>query len=152
GIDSVANYFDLIAGTSVGGIIALGLGLGLTSRQMADFFVTKGPTIFPTYLIPSWVRLLFTGHDRYRQENLRKALEDVFKSRTLGESRVRLLIPAFDATNADIHIYKTAHHERLGMDYRLTAVEIAMATAAAPTYFPSYDSERRITLVDGGIW
>jgi len=51
-----------------------------------------------------------------------------------------------------IHIYKTAHHERLGMDYRLTAVEVAMATAAAPTYFPAYDSQHCITLVDGGIW
>jgi uncharacterized protein len=104
GIDSVANYSDLIAGTSVGGIIALGLGIGLTARKMADFFVSEGPKIFPRYLIPSLIRLLFTGRDRYRPEHLRKALENVFKSRTLSESRVRLLIPAFDATNADIHM------------------------------------------------
>jgi uncharacterized protein len=62
------------------------------------------------------------------------------------------LIPAFDATQADIHIYKTAHQARLGMDYRLSAIEVAMATAAAPTYFPAYDSKHCIALVDGGIW
>ena len=38
------------------------------------------------------------------------------------------------------------------MDYRVTALEVAMATAAAPTYFPAYDSKKCITLVDGGIW
>jgi hypothetical protein len=92
------------------------------------------------------------GMDRYEPGKLRKVLEEVFRNKTLGESRVRLLIPSFDATRADIHIYKTAHDERLGMDYKLRAVEVAMATAAAPTYFPGYDSSHCITLVDGGIW
>jgi patatin-like phospholipase/acyl hydrolase len=151
-LKSVANYFDLIAGTSVGGIIALGLGLGLTAQEMADFFVKQGPGIFPHHAIPTSTLRLLWGHERYKPDRLREALQKVFGAKTLAESRVRLLIPSFDATQADIHIYKTAHHERLGMDYRLTAVEVAMATAAAPTYFPAYDSKHCITLVDGGIW
>lgn len=151
-LQSVGNYFDLIAGTSVGGIIALGLGLGLTGRSMADFFVNRGPDIFPQHAIPRSTLRLLCGGERYDPTHLRKALEDVFSSQTLAESQVRLLIPAFNATQADIHIYKTAHHERLGMDYRVTALEVAMATAAAPTYFPAYDSKNCITLVDGGIW
>ena len=152
GLKSVANYFDLIAGTSVGGIIALGLGLGLTAQEMADFFVKQGPSIFPHHAIPTSTLRLLWGHERYKPDRLREALQKVFGAKTLADSRVRLLIPSFDATQADIHIYKTAHHERLGMDYRLTAVEVAMATAAAPTYFPAYDSKHGITLVDGGIW
>src|SRR5437879_8799197 len=151
-VRSVADYFDLIAGTSIGGIIALGLGLGLTAHEMSEFFSSKGPGIFPQHVIPrSTLRLIF-GRERYKPDDLRNALQEQFGSRTLADSRARLLIPAFDATQADIHIYKTAHHERLGMDYRLTAVEVAMATAAAPTYFPVYDSKHCITLVDGGIW
>jgi patatin-like phospholipase/acyl hydrolase len=67
-------------------------------------------------------------------------------------SQVRLLIPSFDANKADIHIYKTAHSERLMMDCRVEAVEGAMATAAAPTYFPAYDSKTNIAFVDGGLW
>jgi patatin-like phospholipase/acyl hydrolase len=152
GLKSVANYFDLIAGTSVGGIIALGLGLGLTAQEMADFFVKQGPSIFPEHVIPTSTLRLLWGHERYRPDPLREALQRVFGEKTLADSRVRLLIPSFDATQADIHIYKTAHHQRLGVDYRLTAVEVAMATAAAPTYFPAYDSKHCITLVDGGIW
>src|ERR1700690_3136583 len=95
-IRSVANFFDLIAGTSVGGIIALGLGLGLTASEMTNFFVSQGPGIFPRNSLPTSGFRLFFGGERYRPEPLRKALEDVFKARTLSESKVRLLIPAFD--------------------------------------------------------
>lgn len=151
-LSSVADYFDLIAGTSIGGIIAIGLGLGLNARELAEFFVEQGPDIFPHQIIPTGVMRLLWGRERYKPERLNRALEQVFKDRKFGESRVRLLIPAFDAMRADIHIYKTAHHQRLEVDYRLTAVEVGMATAAAPTYFPAYDSEHCITLVDGGIF
>jgi len=149
---SIANYFDLIAGTSVGGIIAVGLGLGLSAQQMAEFLLRDGPNIFPHSPFPTSTLRLVCGMERYSPDHLRRALERVFGSKTLADSTVRLLIPSFDATKADIHIYKTAHHERLGMDYRLTAVEVAMATAAAPTYLPAYDSKHCITLVDGGLW
>ena len=150
-IDSVGNYFDLIAGTSVGGIIALALGLGLSAREITAFLIEHGPDIFPRTRARSSFRLL-CGRDRYKPDRLRKALEDVFSSKILADARVRLLIPAFDADQGDIHIYKTAHSERLGMDYRLTAVEVAMATAAAPTYFPAYDSNHHVTFLDGGLW
>lgn len=83
-LDSIANYFDLIAGTSVGGIIALGLGLGLTAGTMTDFFVNEGPRIFPRHAIPtSTLRLLF-GVQRYRPDHLREALEKVFGLKMLG--------------------------------------------------------------------
>ena len=45
---SVANYFDLIVGTSTGGIIALGLGAGLRASEMRDLYVERGREIFPT--------------------------------------------------------------------------------------------------------
>jgi patatin-like phospholipase/acyl hydrolase len=148
---SVADYFDLIAGTSAGGIIALGLGLGLTAREMTDFFVKQGSEIFP----PSRMKRNFrfwAGKERYTPDNLRRILESVFGERTLAESKSRLLIPSFDTNRGDIYIYKTAHNERLGMDYRMTAVEVALATSAAPTYFRSHVTADCVALVDGGIW
>jgi patatin-like phospholipase/acyl hydrolase len=42
----VADHFDLIAGTSTGSIIALGLALGLRAEDMLDFYVERGPDIF----------------------------------------------------------------------------------------------------------
>ncbi len=150
GLTSVAQYFDLVAGTSVGGILALGLGLGMTARDMTEFLVTLGPGVFPPGNTPT-LRLLL-GFDRYDPGPLRNALAKVFGKKTLADSHVRLLIPSFDATKADIHIYKTAHSKRLMMDYRVEAVEVAMATAAAPTYFPAYESNKKLMLVDGGVW
>ena len=135
GITSAAQYFDLIAGTSVGGILALGLGLGFTAHQLTEFLVSLGPGIFPPTSKPT-LRLLL-GLDRYNPAPLRSALSELFGKKTLADSQVRLLIPSFDANKADIHIYKTAHSNRLMMDYRVEAVEVAMATAAAPTYFPA---------------
>lgn len=150
GLTSVAQYFDLVAGTSVGGILALGLGLGMTARDMTEFLVTLGPGVFPPGNAPT-VRLLL-GFDRYNPRALRSALSAVFGKKTLADSQIRLLIPSFEASKADIHIYKTAHSKRLMMDYRVEAVEVAMATAAAPTYFPAYESDNNLTLVDGGVW
>jgi patatin-like phospholipase/acyl hydrolase len=152
GIDSVANYFDLIAGTSVGGIIALGLGLGFNARALLDFFNANGSVIFPSSFVPTSTVRLWFGGERYSPAPLRKALEETFGNKTLGDSKVRLLIPSFDATSADIHVYKTRHNPRLRTDHTLKAVDVAMATAAAPTYFSGYDSQQSITLVDGGVW
>jgi len=149
-LSSVARHFDLIAGTSVGGIIALALGLGSSARDILDFFVRSGPDIFPPGQIPT-LRLLL-GLERYKPQRLRTALAEILGTKTLGASCVRLLIPAFDATKGDIHIYKTAHSRRLMVDYKVPALEVAMATAAAPTYFPAYDSSEHVTLVDGGVW
>ena len=152
GVDSVSNYFDLVAGTSVGGIIALGLGLGMNARDLLEFFNKKASAIFPTGFIPASTARFWFGGERYSPEPLRRALHETFGDKTLGDSKVRLLIPSFDATSADIHVYKTRHNPRLRTDHALKAVDVAMATAAAPTYFPGYDSQHSITLVDGGVW
>src|SRR5437660_1446851 len=92
GISSVARYFDLIAGTSVGGILALGLGLGLSATDLTRFFVKLGPSVFPHGQTPT-LRLLL-GLEKYKPHKLRDALKELFGARTLGESQVRLLIPS----------------------------------------------------------
>lgn len=146
----VADYFDLIVGTSTGGIIALGLGLGLSARQVLDFYSEHGPRIFAGNRRVKGVRGLMRA--KYDPQPLRAALEQVFGSRRLGDSRTRLVIPSFDLETGVIHVYKTAHHQRFVTDYKIPAVEVAMATAAAPTYFPTFRSAAGVPLVDGGIW
>ena len=44
--DTIAGYFDLVVGTSTGGIIALGLGLGLSANEILSFYANRGPKIF----------------------------------------------------------------------------------------------------------
>jgi uncharacterized protein len=143
----VSNFFDLIAGTSTGGIIALALGLGLRAGEVLEFYERHGPAIFPRRS-PLWL----VGPTKYKSEPLRQALEETFGSKRLGDSNRRLLIPSFNATTGKIHIYKTAHHPRLQVDFKVPAVDVALATSAAPFYFPPHRSGDDVVLIDGGIW
>ena len=76
----------------------------------------------------------------------------VFGDKRLGDSKKRLVIPSLNLENGEVHIYKTAHHPRLETDYKESAVDVAMATASAPTYFPTHRSIAGIPLIDGGLW
>jgi patatin-like phospholipase/acyl hydrolase len=146
----VAEHFDLIVGTSTGGIIALGLGLGLTAQEILSFYETRGPDIFRGRRL--WRLLRQVRYAKYDREPLELALREVFGDRRLGESKTRLVVPALNLETGEVHVYKTSHHERFVMDYKLPVVEVALATAAAPTYFPTYRSAAGIPLVDGGMW
>lgn len=61
-------------------------------------------------------------------------------------------MPSLNLENGEVYIYKTAHHPRLERDYKERAVDVALATSAAPTYFPTYRSSAGTPLVDGGVW
>jgi hypothetical protein len=83
---------------------------------------------------------------------LKQALIDVFGDRRLGESKKRLVIPALNIETGEVHVWKTSHHPRLEMDYKCKAVEVALSTAAAPTFFPTYVADSGTPLIDGGMW
>lgn len=89
---------------------------------------------------------------KYRATALEAALRRAFGDHALGDSQTRLLIPAFEPIRREVHVFKTAHHERFTTDWQVPAVDVALATAAAPTYFPSRTIEGGIGLLDGGLW
>ena len=70
----------------------------------------------------------------------------------MGESLTRLVIPSLNLESGEVHVYKTAHHARFEHDYRERAVDVALATTAAPSYFPAQRSSSGLPLVDGGVW
>ncbi len=148
--DRIGNYFDLIVGTSTGGIIALGLGLGLSAQDILAFYEESGPEIFGGNRLVKTVRWL--GVSKYSDRPLKEALESVFGDRRLGESANRLVVPSLNLENGEVYIYKTAHNPRFERDYKEKAVDVALATAAAPTYFPTHRSAAGTPLVDGGVW
>jgi hypothetical protein len=51
-----------------------------------------------------------------------------------------------------VYVFKTAHHPRFEVDHKRSAVDVALATAAAPTYFPAHALADDALLVDGGVW
>ncbi len=145
----VADYFDLIAGTSTGGIIALGLGLGLSAGDMLDLYKIYGARIFPPRRYLGVMRFI---RAKYSYLPLRAALITAFGARRLGESRKRLLIPSLNLAAERVHIYKTSHHPKLVHDYKMPVVEVALATVAAPTYFPIHLSPDGLPYIDGSLW
>lgn len=146
----VGEYFDLIVGTSTGGILALGLGAGISARQLLAFYEKFGPEIFAGNSLSRWLRnFRFAKYDR---KPLNAALSETFGERRLGESRTRLVIPSVNLLTGEVHIYKTAHHSRLATDYKEKVVDVAMATSAAPTFFPTHVSAAGVPLIDGGTY
>ena len=148
--DNIANYFDLIVGTSTGGIIALGLGLGLSAKEILAFYEESGPRIFSGNRPLRWLR--WFGISKYNKVPLREALVVCFGEQKLGDSKKRLVIPSLNLENGEVYIYKTAHHPRLQRDYKVEAVEVGLATSAAPTYFPTHRAATGTPLIDGGVW
>ncbi len=146
----VSDHFDLIVGTSTGGIIALGLGLGFSAQEILDFYERFGPDIFKGNGVVRFLRSICWS--KYSSNKLRESLEEKFGDRKLGESKNRLVIPALNLETGEVHVYKTSHNERLKRDYKEKAVTVAMATSAAPTYFPTFRSPFGAPLVDGGLW
>lgn len=145
----LVDHFDLIAGTSTGGIIALGLGMGLSAREILSFYEVDGPSIFKR---TPWSFLRQIGMAKYNPKPLHEALGRVYGDRRLGESLTRLMIPSLDLETGEVHVFKTAHHDRFVRDYKERVVDVALATAAAPTYFPTHTLEEGVPLIDGGMW
>jgi patatin-like phospholipase/acyl hydrolase len=152
----IVDHFDLIAGTSTGGIIALGLGLGLPAKDILKFYQEHGPRIFPNV---GWARkkLLSVRHffrPKYAQGALQIALQQVFQDKKLGHAKTRLLITTYDAIAGRIFLIKTAHHELFKYDYQQSAVEVALATSAAPTFFDfaEFEGHEKALYLDGGVW
>jgi predicted acylesterase/phospholipase RssA len=144
----ITQYFDLIAGTSTGGIIAIGLGAGLRPRDIVEFYAKWGHRIFRKQRLRTGFGL---WRRKYGSEARRQALTEVLGDRTLGDSLCRLVIPAYDLGADGVYIFKTPHNTKLKRDWKERLVDVAMATSAAPTYFPA-TSLGGIRLVDGGIW
>ncbi|WP_285905106.1 CBASS cGAMP-activated phospholipase [Pseudodesulfovibrio pelocollis] len=155
--EPIVDYFDLIAGTSTGGIIALGLGLGFSPREILALYEDNADKIFPP--IP---RKRFFGSAReyyrcafeakYSTKPLQSILRRKFQGRLLGQSSKRLMICATNLMTGRVNVFKTSHHERLETDYLIPAEEIALATSAAPFLFNPHKMPNGISLVDGALW
>ena len=154
----LAGYFDLIAGTSTGGIIALGLGAGLRAADISRMYIERGDEIFPpardgalgpVQRVGTWVTRLFRY--RYNRAALDALVREALGERKFGESLARLCIPSFDGHHGEVYIFKTPHHPDFKLDAMESMTKVAAATAAAPTFFRPLEAGG-YAFVDGGVW
>jgi uncharacterized protein len=154
----IARRFDLLAGTSVGGIIALGLAAEVPAKTIQTAFESNGIAIFSDRPAPTNIsqtirdigRSIF--RPKYSDEALRKTIVEIVGPNTLiGDLKHRVLIPAVNLTKGSPQIFKTPHHPTFRMDSHLKVVDVALATAAAPTYFPVAEIGDSL-YADGGLY
>lgn len=141
------RLFDLIAGTSTGGILAAALGAGVPASRIARLYLRDGPQIFDRGIVRKLLTLWGMVGSKYRGGPLREALADVLEDRTLGSVDVPLLITAYSLTTGKPVTLKSHVPE----DADISLLDAAMATAAAPTFFPPHRVGDH-WLVDGGVW
>jgi hypothetical protein len=151
----IVDYADMICGTSTGGLIALGLALRIPAETICHFYEAHGPRIFKGS--QSWLALLrqtlFGG--KFSDEPLRQALNELLQKRTIGDSECLLCIPTYDFTHGTYGVFKFDHKEgNLSRHNSLPMVDVALATSAAPTFFPlaQIEKEDNTQYVDGGVW
>lgn len=152
-----SDHFDLICGTSTGGIIALGASLKISMKDIAAFYETKGPKIFnsPFKKLGKIGNVLFAFKQaivksKYRSKRLEESLQEVFGDRKIGESNNLLCIPAYNLTEGKPRVFKKDYDTFRADDQKLY-VDVAMATSAAPTYFPIKEINDTF-YVDGGVF
>ncbi len=165
----LCDYFDLICGTSTGGIIAIGLALGMSAGEILKLYTSNAQRIFghSSMTIPkNFRRVMYPKHSN---KGLQGVLQEAFAPYSnkdeitrIGHAKTRLAIPTYVASTGKARVFKTSHHEGLIRDYQIPAYQAALATSAAPTFFPAHTFEYSDTKtnqpstltnsVDGGIF
>lgn len=130
------DRFSLIAGTSVGALLAAGLATGKSAKDLLDAMKKHGPSIFPPRRFHFARRLV--GKAPFKTETLRKAAEEVLgdkKDALLSEVEHPLVVSAVDYTKGTTIVFCSGG---LGVapNQHVKLIDAILASAAAPTYFP----------------
>lgn len=167
------EMFDLIAGTSTGGILTLGLTIpgvrGLpkyAASQLVDLYHREGERIFPR---PLWRRFPLLGgiaggaadllDERYSSKGIESVLEEYFGNAMLSDAMTEVLVTAYAIERRDTFFFKSRSARERGPEYDFLVRDVGRATSAAPTYFEpamiaanAGERDDYYALVDGGVF
>ena len=156
----ISSLFDLIAGTSTGGILALGLTMpdddgrpAHTAEQMAAIYEQESNKIFaPSFLH----RFRPLTEQKYGSEGIERVLDQYFGSARLKDSLTSVLVPSFEIERYFPFFFKS-DNARIDPAYDFAIKDVARATSAAPTYFEPHRISASTrgdyyALIDGGVF
>lgn len=154
----IATRFNLLAGTSIGGIVALGLAAEVPAARIQSSFVEHGQRIFgnsppPTSAWSTFKDLAFRSwRAKHDPGPLRATIEDIVGAETrLGDLKHPVIVPTVNLSTGRPQVFKTPHHEDFRLDQQLKIADVAMAASAAPTYFPLAKVSGAL-YTDGGLF
>ncbi|MDY7006536.1 MAG: CBASS cGAMP-activated phospholipase [Cyanobacteriota bacterium] len=160
------DHFDLIAGTSTGSILAVGIALGKSPKELLDLYLEEGLQIFPYQKLysPQRLPLIFKygpSAPKFSDEGLISVLKEQFGEAKFADltpepdklmSSLKVLVPSYDTIARNPIIFKSWFHDRWYA--QVPAWEICTSSASAPTYFPAHRIEKNgqvYSLIDGGV-
>ncbi len=153
----IGQIFDCIAGTSIGGILALALSQPdpnaphqpkMTARDVAQFLKEKGPAVFERTTMQAIKSVDGVRTPKYTNDNLKQILVEQFGDTKLNEAITDVLTPSFDLNQGRPAVF--FHFKGQDTKKPLLMRDVGLATAAAPIYFPSHTIDN-LNLVDGGL-
>lgn len=159
----IHELFDLITGTSTGGIIACGLTCtkdgvspAINIDKLIELYTTKGEVIFP------WKKNIFQRigrsvnslfNPKFSADGLDGLLTEYFGELKLSDTLRPIIVTSYDIKNNDVTMFKSRLSKEIGYNAKLK--DVCRATSAAPTFLPSYQlsfSGKQRVLIDGGVY
>jgi len=142
----IGDYFDVIAGTSTGAIIATAVSLKLKMSDVLQNYILYGEKIFERQSKIGFFKSVYS--DKYLRRFFQRAFGDI----TLAELEKPLLIPAVNVTEGRPYVHRSNYGHPDNVDLTIKLWDAVLSSCSAPVYFPPNNIDNKYLTIDGGLW